>query len=479
MNTEQKRMFASVILAGIILFGWQYFFGAQTTAPTIINENLVTNTDTSKKEVEAKTEIFEDEKQELTFELFNKENSYILNNKLELVNASITSSGVKLKDITGQEKSFIIEFLTGDVYKSKYFSVKESSSTSIVFFNEDGIEVSFSINSLGQLNLYIISAQNIQTRFTYLAKEKSLDDGRFRQFYFYTDTLNDVKVGSDDYGDKMIVWSGLDFDYHLFNMSHKNAKSYLYKITEAGKFTITTSEAFTEFKADITFTKKEYDKLIALGNNQHMAIDFGFWGIVAVPILRGLQMFYSFFNNYGLAIIFLTFLIRLLTFPLQYKSFKSMKKMQTIQPELQKLREKFKDNPQKMQQESMALFKKSGANPLGGCLPLLLQLPVFFAFYKVLYSAVELVNAPFIFWITDLSVKDPYYVLPVLMTLAMFLQQKITPSTSMDPTQQKIMMFMPLIFGVIMKDLPAGLTLYIFVSTVLGMLQQMFVYKRT
>ena len=154
-----------------------------------------------------------------------------------------------------------------------------------------------------------------------------------------------------------------------------------------------------------------------------------------------------------------------------------MKKMQKLQPELNKLKEKYKDNPQKMQAETMELFKRSGANPLGGCLPLLLQMPIFFAFYKVLSAAIELVGAPFIFWINDLSIKDPYFVLPVLLTAVMFLQQKITPTQTTDDTQKKVMLFMPIIFGFIMKDLPSGLVLYIFVSTLFGILQQLFVYK--
>ena len=156
-----------------------------------------------------------------------------------------------------------------------------------------------------------------------------------------------------------------------------------------------------------------------------------------------------------------------------------MKKMQKVQPELTKLREKFKDDPQRMQKETMDLFKRAGANPLGGCFPMLLQMPIFFAFYQVLYNAVELVNAPFIGWIHDLSIKDPLYILPVAMAIAMFGQQKLTPTTSADPTQQKIMMAMPLVFGFIMKDLPSGLVLYIFVSTLFGILQQLLVYKAT
>jgi YidC/Oxa1 family membrane protein insertase len=154
-----------------------------------------------------------------------------------------------------------------------------------------------------------------------------------------------------------------------------------------------------------------------------------------------------------------------------------MKKMQAIQPELQKIKDKYKDEPQKMQKETMELFKKAGANPLSGCLPLILQMPFFFAIYRVLYGAVELVGAPFYGWIHDLSIHDPFYVLPVLMGVAMLAQQKFTPQTTVDPTQQKIMMLMPVVFAFIMKSLPAGLVLYIFVSTTVGILQQALVYR--
>jgi len=227
------------------------------------------------------------------------------------------------------------------------------------------------------------------------------------------------------------------------------------------------------------FVKKNYDDLVALGENLNLAVDFGMLSVLAVPILRGLQFFYKMIPNYGIAIIFLTLIIRLLTFPLQYKSYKSMKKMQDLSPELAKLKEKFKEEPQRMQKETMELFKRTGVNPLGGCFPLLLQMPIFFAFYRVLYSAVELVGAPFFAHIHDLSVKDPYYILPVLMGIAMFIQQKMTPSPTMDNTQRKIMMAMPIIFSFIMKDFAAGLNLYIFISTLFGMAQQQLVYKLT
>ena len=277
--------------------------------------------------------------------------------------------------------------------------------------------------------------------------------------------------------DGNINWIGTDFNYHLFALVFGKETPARYKTTEAGQMYVEIPNASKEFSGDLVFTKKNYDELIALGDNLHLSVDFGFFAILAVPTLRALQFIYKFIPNYGIAIILVTILIRLITFPLQYKSFKSMKKMQLIQPELTKIKEKYKDEPQKMQKETMDLFKKAGANPLSGCLPLLLQMPFFFAIYKVLYSSVELVGAPFYGWIHDLSIHDPFYILPVLMAVAMFAQQKMTPTTSMDPTQAKIMLFMPIIFAFIMKSLPAGLVLYIFVSTVVGLLQQMIVYK--
>ena len=279
--------------------------------------------------------------------------------------------------------------------------------------------------------------------------------------------------------EEKVKWIAIDHKFHLaaFILPEKLQAKVSGK--ESGEMTVDFSEPTTEFKGDFLFAVKNYDELAKMGDNLKLAVDFGVFGILAVPILRGLQFFYTWIPNYGWSIVFLTLLIRLITFPLQYKSFKSMKKMQDIQPELNKIKEKYKGDAQKMQKETMALFKKAGANPLGGCLPILIQMPVFFAFYKVLGEAIELVGAPWMFWIKDLSHKDPFFVLPVLMTAAMFLQQRYTPTTTVDPTQKKIMMFMPLIFGFIMKDLPSGLVLYIFVSTIFGVIQQLWVYKST
>ncbi len=202
-------------------------------------------------------------------------------------------------------------------------------------------------------------------------------------------------------------------------------------------------------------------------------VDFGWFDYIAMPMLSLLRWFFSIFGNYGMAIILLTLVVRVLVLPFAVMSFKSMKAMQKIQPEMKVIREKYKNDPQTMNREVMVLMKENKANPMSSCLPMFLQFPVFIALYRVLGSSIELYQTPFMLWITDLSLKDPYYVLPVLMGITMFIQQKITP-TQMDPAQQKVMLILPIFMTVIMASLPSGLTLYIFVSTLFGIFQQMF-----
>lgn len=205
-------------------------------------------------------------------------------------------------------------------------------------------------------------------------------------------------------------------------------------------------------------------------------VNFGFFATIAKILLNLLRLFHTFVNNWGVSIILLTLLVRLLVLPFNLFSYKSMKRMQKIQPLMQSLRERYKDDPQAMNRETMALMKEHKVNPVGGCLPMLLQMPVFFALYQVLGQSIELYQAPFVGWIHDLSLKDPYFVLPILMSAAMWFQQKITPTTA-DPTQAKIMQYLPLVFGFMMISLPSGLTLYIFISTLFAVIQQYFFMK--
>lgn len=227
-----------------------------------------------------------------------------------------------------------------------------------------------------------------------------------------------------------------------------------------------------EFKTEqvIYVGAKDVKALRAAHMELAKVIDYGMFAVIAEPLLWLMRFFFGWFGNWGFAIIGLTIVVRSLVLPFNIYSFKSMKVMQQIQPQMQQVRERYKDDPRRMNEEVMKLMKDNKANPLGGCLPMLLQLPVFFALYQVLAMSIDLYRQPFIFWINDLTVKDPFFVLPVLMGISMFLQQKITPVA--DPQQAKILMWMPVIFSLLMFTLPSGLTLYIFVSTLFGIIQQ-------
>jgi YidC/Oxa1 family membrane protein insertase len=231
----------------------------------------------------------------------------------------------------------------------------------------------------------------------------------------------------------------------------------------------TTAQAL--YKQAIFMGPKSSDNLKAANENFVELVDYGFFGAISKPMLVIMKWFYGLVGNWGFAIVLLTLLVRSIVLPFNLMSFKSMKGMQLIQPQLAELRARYKDDPMTLNREMMAVMKQNNANPLSGCLPMLVQIPIFFALYRVIGSSVELYQAPFFGWIQDLSFHDKFYILPVLMGITMYIQQKLTPST-MDPTQAKIMALMPVVFSVFMLNLPAGLTLYMFVSAVFGIAQQ-------
>ena len=211
---------------------------------------------------------------------------------------------------------------------------------------------------------------------------------------------------------------------------------------------------------------KDFDVLAAVDRDFVRAIDFGMFAVIVVPLLRTLNWIHGYVGNYGWSIVILTLIINVLMFPLRHKQVVSMRKMQAIQPEVKTIQEryaKFKaSDPQKqnMNKELMQLYKDRGVNPAAGCLPMLLPLPVFFAFYALLLTAIELRGAPFVGWIHDLSRPDPLYVTPIVMGLSQFWQQWLMPAAGVDPAQQKMMMFMPLVFTFIFLSLPSGVVLY-------------------
>jgi YidC/Oxa1 family membrane protein insertase len=213
------------------------------------------------------------------------------------------------------------------------------------------------------------------------------------------------------------------------------------------------------------------------------AIDLGIFSALAHPLLDLLRFFHRVFGNWGLSIILLTLLIKAAFLPLAKKSFKSMAAMQVVQPKIKALREKYQSDPNKLNAELIALYKREGINPMGGCLPMLIQLPVFLGLYNALLNSIELRHAPFALWITDLSAPERLElwgmaipVMVIIMGISMFVQQWTMPS-AMDPMQKKIMMFMPVMFTFFFINFPAGLVLYWLVNNIISIVQQAYIRK--
>ncbi|MGE0625105.1 MAG: membrane protein insertase YidC [Pseudomonadales bacterium] len=223
---------------------------------------------------------------------------------------------------------------------------------------------------------------------------------------------------------------------------------------------------------------KDQKRLETIAPNLNLTVDYGFLWWLAVPLFQLLDWLHGFVDNWGLAIILLTVLVKLVLYPLSAASYRSMANMRRVAPQMKRLQERYADDRQKLSQEMMNLYKKEQVNPLGGCLPMLLPMPIFIALYWVLYESVELRQAPFIGWIHDLSVMDPYFILPLLMGGSMYLTQLMSPAVG-DPMQVRMMKLMPIMFTVLFLFFPAGLVLYWLVNNVLGIAQQYYVMKQT
>ncbi|AWK44391.1 MULTISPECIES: membrane protein insertase YidC [Photorhabdus] len=219
------------------------------------------------------------------------------------------------------------------------------------------------------------------------------------------------------------------------------------------------------------------DEMAAVAPHLDLSVDYGWLWFISQPLFKLLKFLHGFIGNWGFSIIVITFIVRGIMYPLTKAQYTSMAKMRLLQPKLAAMRERIGDDKQRMSQEMMALYKAEKVNPLGGCLPLLIQMPIFLALYYMLMGSVELRHAPFAGWIHDLSAQDPYYILPLLMGVTMFIIQKMSPTTITDPMQQKIMTYMPVIFTIFFLWFPSGLVLYYIVSNLVTIIQQQLIYR--
>lgn len=266
-----------------------------------------------------------------------------------------------------------------------------------------------------------------------------------------------------------------DADNQLYTLTDKanNISSIGYR----GPVTVIQPNSTETLTSKLWTGPKLQNEMGEVANHLDLTVDYGWAWFIAKPLFWLLTFIQKLVHNWGLAIICVTLVVKAILYPLTKAQYTSMAKMRMLQPKLQEMRERFGEDRQRMSQEMMKLYKDEKVNPLGGCLPLLLQMPIFIALYWTFMEAVELRHAPFFGWIQDLSAQDPYYILPILMGASMFLLQKMSPTPVADPMQQKIMNFMPLIFMVFFLWFPAGLVLYWLVSNLITIIQQQLIYR--
>lgn len=509
------RFILSIIVVFIFLWGWQYYvnkkYPPQITKPTT-QQTLSTQTNPNALGVESNAPIGAVENgkiiQELPASTELKTYSYEDENvKWEISSKGMGFSNYNLKKYLNKEKKTVV------------FANKDQTFATSVNNKEVNFDLS-KVSDTQYIGTALVDGSNIKRIITYNKETMSFDVET--EFDITPKTISFVikDVKQKDSGGNFLMPS-FDHQMFLYKNSEKlqtehisalkdgetfNSSSSLVSLASIGSQYFTQSfldksdilpsiamsvqsglasldinyslkdTKVTRLKNKFFLGPKSVDNLQKIDPLMPEVMDYGIFGFISKILLNLMKFLYGIFGNWGMAIIALTIIMRLIMLPFNIVSFKSARAMQKIQPQLQAVREKYKNDPLAVNKETMALMKEHNANPLSSCLPMLIQIPVFFALWKTIGSSIEIYQQPFFAWITDLSAHDPLFIIPVLMGITMYLQQKMTPTT-MDPTQQKILNFMPILFSVFMLSLPSGLTLYNFVSSLFGVAQQYFLLK--
>jgi YidC/Oxa1 family membrane protein insertase len=551
---DTYRAFLAIIISFVILVGYQYFFVGfdqpapveeQTTqtaapqtapadpaasagvpapavAPSLNPPVMAVSYDREPKNISIETELY----RATLSEDGGMITSFVLKNYKETHDAD--SLGMQLVK-TDESEGFPLLFSWGSavseriLYTSDVNSVKltkDQTNAQLVLTADAGngltVVRTYTFNNdtyLIDLGVKVINASGAilqgVPQISLVNKRFEISESPAKRFLFagpaayISGQLSEVKASDFEEGPKVlqgaIDWAGYGSNYFLcavvpmdgngasFTMS---GNEELARTQLAGSLDTIQAGTEKEYAYHIFFGPKKLKMLKTIGYNLDRSVNFGWFDVIAKPALWLLNTFNSFFHNYGIAIILVTVLFKAAFWPISQKGMKSMKNMQKLQPKMVKLKEKYKNDPTKMNQEVMNLYKTYKVNPLGGCLPMVLQIPVFFALYKVLLQSIELRHAPFMLWITDLSAPDRLYmgfdlpylgglpVLTLLMGASMFFQQKLSPTTA-DPTQAKIMMFLPVVFTFMFLNFASGLVLYWFVNNLLSILQQVLINRDT
>lgn len=317
---------------------------------------------------------------------------------------------------------------------------------------------------------------------SYLGAAYSYPDERYQKVDF-----DDIQRGRFNNRDVQGGWVAVIQHYFVSAWAPpQNQQNLQYATTDsrnrnvaafAGPVTIVAADAEARLGATLYMGPKVQDYLEEVAPHLRLTVDYGWLWFIANPLFWLLDLIHSVIGNWGWSIVFLTILVKLALWPLSAKAYKSMARMRKLGPEMQRLKEQYGDDRQKMSQEMMKFYQKEKINPLGGCLPILVQMPVFIALYWMLLESVELRHAPFMFWIQDLSMKDPFFILPILMGVSMFVQQLLNP-TPPDPMQAKIMKMLPVVFTFFFLWFPAGLVIYWVVNNIISIAQQYVITRK-
>lgn len=448
-------------------------------------------------------ETLKQKKQDIKYELKNENIEYILNADLS-IDSVLFSGPVEKTDLILDKTNPFLTFAENLNYRKI-----EHKDNFIKVATKKDIEITktLTISKDNSMNSLVIEFKNPTSK-TYkipqfeinlgpglntVKSEEKENPQLWQAIYSYqregrkNPVIEKIKY---DYSKSDWLWAAINNRYFLFavmnNGSFEGIKYNEARINEhnAPQIKLLTKPTVLEPKSSKTMEikfycgPKDYSLLKSFKNGLHLSIDFGIFAPIAKTSNSLLKFFYKHTKNYGLAIILLSILVQILMLPLSIKSYKAMAIMKKMQPEMKAIQDKYKKEPQRMNIEMMQLYKKYGANPFSGCWPMLLQIPIFFGLFTALRNSWNLHGAKFIWWIKDLSSKDPYYVLPILMGALMFAQNYISPPMTTDTTQTSIMKWMPIIFTFLFLTFPSGLVLYWIVNSIFSIAQSYYLKKK-
>jgi YidC/Oxa1 family membrane protein insertase len=515
----QKNLVIALVLSAVIYLIW-FTYIVPPQKPQLQNqEQIQSQTLLSDSKPDKKDSGFEAKKVEISgsnykktekkilqkealFELKNDKARYVFNSDLSL-NSLYYQSPVETVDLIIDKNYPFLSVLPGLNYKK----IAEDKNSITVLAKKD-IEIikSIVISKNNDMNTLVLEFKN-NTKNQYIIPPLELSIGPglntvkseakentklVRAIYSYQKEGRKnpvIEKLSGNYNRNDWLWAAMDNRYFLFAVMNDgtfDSIKYFDEDVDGHNFpriSLVTKEItvppMNTKKIGINFYSgpKDYSLLKSFHNGLHLSIDFGFFAPLAKLFDSVLKYFYKLVHNYGVAIILLGLLVQILMLPLSVKSYKAMAIMKKMQPEMKSIQDRYKKDPQRMNMELMQLYKRYGANPFSGCWPLLIQIPIFFALFTTLRNSWNLHGAGFVFWIKDLSAKDPYYILPILMGALMFLQNYTTPQATTDKTQAAMMKWMPVIFTFMFLAFPSGLVIYWIVNSLFSIVQNYYLRK--